>query len=94
MVELRQPSAGLVGRAFVGMDGSIHCGVASPEPRPDGAVPDFNAYDDRRERNRCGAGRLRPAGFISGGCLKVRTIYFPKPPSGDRDAGLFLEGQC
>jgi hypothetical protein len=32
--------------------------------------------------------------FISGGCLMVRTIYFPKLLSGGRDAGLFVAGQC
>jgi hypothetical protein len=36
---------------------------------------------------------LRSVGFISGGCLKVRTNYFPTLLSGGRDAGLFVQGQ-
>jgi hypothetical protein len=69
--------------------------IASPEPRAAGAAPDFNAYG-RRDRSRRGTGKgsLRPFGFISGGCLKVRTIYSPRLLSGGRDAGLFVAGQC
>jgi hypothetical protein len=68
---------------------------ASPEPRPARAAPDFNAYCSR-DRSRRGTDKdtFRPVGFISGGCLKVREIYFPKLLSGGRDAGLFVPGQC